>query len=121
MTMPNAPGGATEANVPAPATGLPAGPVERLDATAGGRRRDEWYWLNRTFYIIGAVAGIGFLLVLLGAYAISNDAIVLAGAIIITLAVIAWIGATAIMIVMMLRHQLRPDQRTVGSRQSRRG
>ena len=120
MTMPNASGGATEANVPAPATGLPAGPAEQLDATAGGRRRDEWYWLNRTFYIIGAVAGIGFLLVLLGAYAISNDAIVLAGTIVITLAVMAWICAAVVMIAMMLRDLLRLGRKTVGERQSRR-
>ena len=79
---------------------------------AGDRRsRDEFYWLNRIFYIIGAIAGVGFLVVLFGEYAVpktwvnqQGTTIVLVGMIVIILAVIAWIIAAAVMISMMIKH-----------------
>ena len=80
-------------------------------ANVGGRGpRDEFYWLNRTFYIIGAIAGIGFLAVLFGAYAVpeiwvnqQGTTIVVVGTIVMTLAVIAWIIAAVVMISMMIK------------------
>ena len=87
--------------------------VQQTDAGDRGPR-DEFYWLNRIFYIIGAIAGVGFLVVLFGAYAVpkiwvnqQGTTIVLVGAIVITLAVIAWITAAAVMISMMIKRLIR--------------
>ena len=94
-------------------TTLLTGSVEQVRV---GRRglRDEFDWLNRAFYIIGAIAGIGFLVVLFGAYAVpklwvnqEGTTIVVVGTIVMTLAVIAWIAAAAIMITMIIKRLIK--------------
>ena len=104
---------------PIDAGGFPSEPTLLTDLAqqvdAGGRApRDEFHWLNRIFYIIGAIAGIGFLVVLFGAYAVpeiwinqQGTTIVVVGTIVITLAVIAWIAAAVVMISMIIKRLIR--------------
>lgn len=76
---------------------------------SGPPTRDRYFWLTRAFYLIGVLAGVGFVVILLGAYAIpvmfaNLDGVnmVLAGTIIVILAVVGWIVSGAILIVMTL-------------------
>ena len=86
-------------------TTLPANPNEQVGGNSGELQpRDGYFWLNRAFYIIGAVAGVGFLIVMLGAYAIQDDATLIAGTTVIVLAVVAWIITTIVMVAMMSKY-----------------
>lgn len=72
--------------------------------------RDPFSRLNRTFYVIGAIAGIGFLVFLFGAYAVpeiwsgqEGITAMIAGAIVVVVSVVAWIVAVTIMISMIIK------------------
>ena len=62
-------------------------------------------WLNFGFLSIGAVAAIGLLLVLFGAYAVKpeNANIIIAGSIILLISVIAWIVVALVMVIDLFR------------------
>ncbi len=86
----------------------------------GGGSQNEFYWLNRAFYIIGAVAGVGFLFVLFGAYVVpeiwadkNGIATMIAGTVVVTLAAIAWIVAATVMITIIIRQLLRSRGRGI--------
>ena len=76
--------------------------------------RDVFSALNRVFYAIAAIAGIGFLMVLFGAYVSpkiwahqTGITVMIAGAIVMVLAVVAWIAAAILMISMMIMRLIR--------------
>ena len=79
MSTPNAP---TEESV---AVESPGG-----DATAS-QRADAIGWFNAALLIIGAIAALGFIAVMAGAYLIDNVPAILAGTILILIAAITWI------------------------------
>jgi uncharacterized membrane protein YkgB len=92
-----------------------APPEKSVDNSNGNNPapRDAFWSLNRAFYVIGAVAGVGFLMVLSGAYLVpeiwvnhKGTAIIVAGTIVVTGAAIAWIAAAVVMISMMIKHIL---------------
>jgi hypothetical protein len=62
-------------------------------------------WLNLAFLSIGAVAAIGLLVVLFGAYVMrpGNDGVIIAGAIVLLAAVVAWIFVALFMVGHLLR------------------
>ena len=66
--------------------------------------RWRFYWLDRAFYGIGAVAGIGFLVVLFGAYVTPNLVAILVGTIIIIIGVVAWIITALLMTAIMVKN-----------------
>lgn len=113
MATPNVQRDPIESGGFTPETELLTDPAEQVSI---GRHapRDEFYWLNRAFYVIGAVAGIGFLVVLFGAYAVPEiwvnqpgTTIVVTGTIVMTLAMIAWIITAAVMISMIIKRLIR--------------
>ena len=62
-------------------------------------------WLNFGFLSIGAVAAIGLLLVLFGAYAVkpANTNIIIVGSIVLLISVVAWIVAALVMLSYLFR------------------
>jgi VIT1/CCC1 family predicted Fe2+/Mn2+ transporter len=68
--------------------------------------------LNRTFYIIGAVAAVGCLVVLFATYVIPDLVTLLVGTIILVAAVISWIGAAVYLIARMLKQLFSSRGRT---------
>ena len=80
--------------------------------------RGDARWLHLAFYIIGAVACVGFMVALAGAYVVSDtspysDALIVAGVIIIIIAAIAWIAATAYMIATVGKGLLKSSRKTI--------
>lgn len=63
--------------------------------------RGKMHWLIHASYVIGAVAAVGLLVTLVGAYVVESDSVVVAGATIITSAAIAWIVGTVIMVALI--------------------
>ena len=103
-----------------PGPHLPANPSEQVGANHGQLQpRDGYFWLNRAFYVIAAVAGVGFLIVLFGAYAIQDDTTLIAGTTVIVLAVVAWIITTIIMVAMMFTYFGRILRRILGPHRSK--
>ena len=105
MTTPDVQRDPIEAGGFQPGPHLPANPNEQVGVNRGELQpRDGYFWLNRAFYIIGAIAGVGFLIVLFGAYAIQDDTTLIAGTTVIVLAVVAWIITTIVMVAMMFKY-----------------
>lgn len=122
MSTPNTHSGSIEGKAP----GLEMqAPAEQANFQESNRTpRDGYFWLNRAFYIIGAIAGVGCIVVLIGAYVIPKLSVgldganaVLAGTLVIVLAVSAWIATTVIMVVKVVKDV----GRTVLQRRSKRG
>ena len=82
-----------------------AGPTQRIGGAAGRPLRNV-HWLDRIFYISGAIAGIGFLVVLFAAYLVPSLVAILVGTILISLGVIAWIFTALLLIFIMLKSLL---------------
>ena len=94
--------------------------AETLSQEGGLRQwRDGFFWLNRAFYIIGAIAGVGFLVALVGAYVVPEDTTLVVGTIIFLASVALWIIAATIMIVMIAKDLVRILRRILWSRQSK--
>ena len=89
------------------AAGRTAGiaPELRVDTTTEKPPRSG-YSLDRIFYICGAIAGVGFLVTLFGAYVTPNLAAILAGTIIIIVGVVAWIVTALLMTAIMVKSLL---------------
>ena len=86
----------------APAAQPDAEPAERPGHDAAERAsRRKMRRLTLASCIIGAVAAVGLLVTLFGAYVVEEDSVVVAGTIIITSAAIAWIVGTVIMAVLI--------------------
>ena len=79
----------------------------------------KMHWLTRASYLIGAVAAVGLLVTLVGAYIVEEDSVVVTGAIIITLTAIAWIVGTVVMGALMIGPLFSAFRRILLSRQPR--
>lgn len=87
--------------------------------SAAARPRRAFDWLDYAFYAIGGVVGIGFLMVLFGAYLVPNLVVILVGTIIVIVGVVAWIIAALLMIAIMLKSLFSRGGRTIGPHQTR--
>ena len=120
MVAPGTSSGSVEASSFASETQTASNPANPVGVNGGATtRRDEFYGLNRAFYIAAAVACIGFLVILFGTYAIPNPATVVAGTLIAALAAIAWIILASIMIAFMAKSLFRGRGKTPSPRPPR--
>lgn len=119
MTTPHAQNTSTGADQPAPVSRISPDGAEQPGAGENAPApRDVARWLHLAFYSIGAVACVGFVIVLAGAYVVSDtsrasDALIIAGTSIITIAAIAWIAVTVCMIAAMSKGLLKGGRKTV--------
>jgi len=102
-----------------------ANPAEESGVSDGGTTtrlpRRGFGRLDQSFYVITAVVGVGFLVVLFGAYVIPNLVAILVGTIIIVVGVIAWIFAALLMIATMLKSLFSRGGKTDSPHQPRLG
>ena len=119
MTTPHAQNTSTGADQPASVPRISPDGVEQPGAGENApapRAADRWW--HTAFYIIGAVACVGFVIVLAGVYVVSDtsrvsEALIIAGTIIITIAAIAWIAVSVCMIAAMSKGLLKGGRKTV--------
>lgn len=102
---------------------VPANSAEQVgvsdDASAATRLHRPFGWLDYAFYASGGVVGIGFLVVLFGAYLIPDLVAILVGTVIVIVGVVAWILAALLMIAIMLKSLFSRGGRTIGPHQPR--
>lgn len=104
-------------------TQAPVNSVEQVGVGVGvsvaTRPRRPFGWLDYAFYAIGGIVGIGFLVVLFGAYLIPNLVVILVGTVIVIVGVVAWIFAALLMIAIMLKRFFSRGGKTIELHQSR--
>ena len=85
-----------------------AEPAEQpVSSVAVPASRGEMRWLTFAAYIIGAVACVGLLVALFGAYIVEEDSVVVAGTIVIASAATAWVVGTVILFALIARPLFR--------------
>ncbi|MDE0212640.1 MAG: hypothetical protein OXL37_04680 [Chloroflexota bacterium] len=94
---------------------VPANSAEQagVGVSAAARPHRSFSWLDYAFYVIGGVVGIGFLVVLFGAYLVPNLVVILVGTIIVIVGVVAWILAALLMIAIMLKSLFSRGGKTI--------
>ncbi len=81
--------------------------------------RNKMRWVTGAAYAICTVTFVGFLVALLGAYIVKEDAVIAAGAIIVTAAAFAWVAGTLFLAALLVGPLFNAFRRIFQSRQLR--
>ena len=77
--------------------------LSRVGATSLPSNPTTDSWMGTASFIFAGISGVGFLLVLFGAYLTPNDLLILIGAGIMTMAAVGWVIVAVMMIGSIIR------------------